>query len=96
MVVLPSSLFRPPGPWGFWQELRPPPHIVAYSLPHSYSVLPKAAIIILINLVPPYSPAFPFPTTSLQGHQVLLDPTLYLPSASTVSLLKKRDTTAFS
>jgi hypothetical protein len=50
--------------------------------------LPKAAIIILINLVPPYSPAFPFPT-SLQGHQALLDPTLYLPSVSTVSLLKE-------
>ena len=50
--------------------------------------LPKAAIIILINLVPPYSPAFPFPT-SLQGYQVLLDPTLYLPSVRTVSLLKE-------
>ena len=88
MVVLPSSLFRPPGPWGFWQELQPPPHIVAYSLLHIIQFLPKAAIIILINLVPPYSPAFPFPT-SLQGHQVLLYPTLYLPSVSTVSLLKE-------
>ena len=88
MVVLPSSLFRPPGPWGFWQELQQPRILLPILYRTVIQFLPKAAIIILINLVPPYSPAFPFPT-SLQGHQVLLDPTLYLPSVRTVSLLKE-------
>ena len=65
------------------------PHLsfVAYSLPNRYSELTWGGHNTIHQPDAPVTPAFPFPT-SLQGHQVLLDPNVNLSTASIVSLLK--------
>ena len=61
MVVLPSSLFSPPGPWVSGKNYNRPRILLPILYRTVIQFLPKAAIIILINLVPPVLSCVPFP-----------------------------------